>query len=506
MSVNNVIAQLKSYVESHHPMIYIDTYEDATADKIIKGAATNRTIYEWNLAGGIVNFYTKVSYDMGEEPGLASALEHFNITLENITDKEEKEYLFVLKDAHHFFHNPEVIAKLRSLIHKIKYQEYLAWVIVVSPVVVIPQEIEKFTTILELELPDREEIAEMVREFVEFQGADTSEEDIRELSLSLKGLSQHEIEMLLYLSYQQTGYISKKNKDNIHVVKEQIIRKSNIIEMVPLKDQISDIGGLDKLKNWLGRNSRIFNDLIKAQEYGIETPKGLLIMGMPGCGKSLAAKATAHLFNVPLLRLDIGKLMGKYVGESEANMRRAIKVAEAISPCVLWIDEIEKAFAGVSGGEGGGGEVTTRLFGTFLTWMQEKTTPVFVVATANNINKLPPEMMRKGRFDELFFVDFPNTEERKIIFEIHLNKRKHNSSVIDLNKLSSKTEGYCGADIEAVVKEGIVSRFLADSNQKVQMSDIENAIKDTVSLKEMLKDKIDDMEKKVKNMRIKPAT
>lgn len=201
--------------------------------------------------------------------------------------------------------------------------------------------------------------------------------------------------------------------------------------MIPLKETIDDIGGMDILKEWLKRKSKIFKNMARAETYGVDIPKGVLTAGIPGCGKSLNAKAAASLFEVPLLRLDMGRLMGKYVGESEANLRNAISLAEAISPCVLWVDELEKAFAGI-GGTGGSAEVTTRLFGNFLTWMQEKSSPAFVVATANDITRLPPELLRKGRFDELFYVGLPKEPEREKIFEIHIHKRRPQ----DLKKLN----------------------------------------------------------------------
>ena len=499
MSIEKLKEQLTSYVESNHPLIYIDTFEEATLDKIIKTISNGRKIHEWNFSAGIVNFDTKISMESGKDPNLARALENFNVDLD-----DEKEHIFVLKDASHFLRDPDVIARLRAIIQRIINTDVCAWIFIVSPVVEIPVEIEKFTTLLELALPDIDEITALVKAFVSAQGVKTAEEDIEELSLSLKGLSQHEISMLLYLSYQKYGHISKKNKNVVLAIKEQIIRKSNMMEMVPLKESLNDVGGLEKLKTWLDKKAQIFNDITAAENYGIEAPKGVMIFGMPGCGKSLSAKAAAHLFNVPLLRLDIGKLMGKYVGESEGNLRKAIKLAEAISPCVLWIDEIEKAFAGM-GGDGGGNEVTTRLFGNFLTWMQEKTTPVFVIATANNLQGLPPELMRKGRFDELFFVDFPNQSEREAIFKIHLLKRKHLQSGIQLKELAKKTEGYCGADIESVVKESIEQAFVA-KKPKVTMDDLNDVMQDMTPLREMLKDKITSMEDAVKRLKIKPAS
>ena len=232
-------------------------------------------------------------------------------------------------------------------------------------------------------------------------------------------------------------------------------------------------------------------------------PKGVLIAGVPGCGKSLCAKVTAQMFEVPLLRLDMGKIMGKYVGESEENMRKAITLAEAISPCILWIDELEKAFAGVNGT---GNEVTVRLFGTFLTWMQEKTSSTFVVATANDITKLPPELMRKGRFDEIFYVGLPNPDERKKIFEIHIKKRRRNDlASIDISSLVSKTEGYSGADVEGVVIDAVENAFVDGSNA-LTTEHIQKAIENTHSLSEIMKESLTNLSKEYENRHFKSAS
>ena len=236
----------------------------------------------------------------------------------------------------------------------------------------------------------------------------------------------------------------------------------------------------------------------------MDMPKGVLIAGVPGCGKSLCAKAAASLFEVPLLRLDVGKLMGKYLGESEANLRKAIHLAEAISPCVLWVDELEKAFAGMGGD--GGHEVTTRLFGTFLTWMQEKTSAAFVVATANDITKLPPELLRKGRFDEIFFVGLPKAEERSKIFEIHISKRrKQDLSNIKVAELVAKTDGYSGADIEGVVKDAIEYAFSEDKSA-LSTQDILLAIQNTNSLSVIMKEPLEQMTKEYERRKLKNAS
>ena len=275
--------------------------------------------------------------------------------------------------------------------------------------------------------------------------------------------------------------------------------------MIPLKDTIDDIGGLDSLKQWFIRKAKIYKNMDKAKRYGVDIPKGVLIAGVPGCGKSLNAKAAASLFEVPLLRLDMGRLMGKYVGESESNLRNAIALAEAISPCVLWIDELEKAFAGI-GGDGGGAEVTTRLFGNFLTWMQEKNSPTFVVATANDIIKLPPELLRKGRFDEIFYVGLPNESEREKIIQIHVKKRRSQDlKNIKISELVAKTKGFSGADIEGVIKDAVETAF-ADDKSSVQTEDILNAIDNTHSLSEIMRESLEKMTKEYETRKFKNAS
>ena len=326
-----------------------------------------------------------------------------------------------------------------------------------------------------------------------------------EIVVAFKGLSELEIETILALDVSSRGKVDKDTIQLIVEQKQQMIRKAGILEMIPVSEGLEDIGGLDNLKEWLEKKAVILKDMAKAKKYGVELPKGVLIAGIPGCGKSLNAKASAKLFEVPLLKLDMGRLMGKYVGESEANLRQAISLAEAISPCVLWVDELEKAFAGI-GGNGGGAEVTTRLFGQFLTWMQEKKSAVFVVATANDIMKLPPELVRKGRFDEIFYVKLPQKEERRKIFEIHIRKRRPGDlQNLDIEKLVEKTDGYSGADIEGVVKDGIESAYVK-GKPCVDTADILTAVSETHSLNEVMREDIEKLEKEYKERKFKCAS
>ena len=322
--------------------------------------------------------------------------------------------------------------------------------------------------------------------------------------MHLRGLSETEIDNILSLAVSDDGQLDASDLPMVLRQKQQMIKKSGILEMVTVKETIEDIGGLQNLKDWLRTKAQIFRDVRRAKEFGVDIPKGVLIAGMPGCGKSLTAKAAASMFAVPLLRMDMGRLMGKYVGESEANMRRALQLTEASSPCVLWIDELEKAFAGASAQ--GGSEVTTRLFGSFLTWMQEKDSLAFVVATANNISNLPPELMRKGRFDEIFYVDFPNQSEREKITSLHIGKRRRQDlAQIDIAALAKKLDGYCGADIESVVRDGIEAAFVA-GKEHVTTEDLQAAIRRTHPISETMKDAIESMAKTYKSKKFTNAS
>ncbi|QQZ28942.1 AAA family ATPase [Thiothrix subterranea] len=476
--------KLASYVDALRPIIYIHSFDFQSVDRLIESASKGFTIYEYNEADGYVDFFTKArkeSYDLGQ-------------FLQFHDDNSPKSVFIVLKDVHHHLDKPDIIARLKSQSLKTIYQANVyVTVFLVNTKLVIPPELEAMITVFDIPFPQHQEIITTIKDYA--KGVDLSLEDdvAYELAVSFRGLSNFEIRQILNLAYQETGTLEKKDKVLILNEKEQIIKKSGLLEIIQFNDSLGSIGGLEKLKEYLTAKAQIFNNLGEAKKFGIDLPKGLLIVGMPGCGKSLTAKATANLFQVPLLRLDIGKLMGKYVGESEDNLRKAIKTAEAVSPCVLWIDELEKAFAGV-GGTGGGSDITTRLFGNFLTWLQEKESSVYVLATSNDVSKLPPEFLRKGRFDELFLVELPQAEERRKIFEIHLKKRGKFTHDIDTIKLLKSTDGYSGADIEAVVKEVIEAAFVSD-DKTVTTAKILKTISETKSISVTLKDKIDDLKK-----------
>lgn len=307
------------------------------------------------------------------------------------------------------------------------------------------------------------------------------------------------------MAMSRNGNLRASDTEMILKQKKQMVKKSGLLEFIEAKEKIEDIGGLDYLKKYLNAKSQVMKEVVKAQDYAVRVPKGIFIVGMPGCGKSLCAKATAALFNAPLLKMDMGSMMGKYVGESEGRLRSAIKLAEATAPCILWIDEIEKAFTGV-GSESS--EVITRMFGYFLSWLQEKTSNVYVVATANNAENLPPELKRKGRFDEIFCVNLPTETERKAIFKVHLNKKKNkakdNKVIIpnekELSKLNNSTKGFNGADIESVVDETLESLFIDllkknSDSITITIDQLKKQAEKTISISASCKKQIEKMEK-----------
>lgn len=487
---------LASYIDALHPIIYINHFDFKVIDDVIARVGEHTKCVEFNNALGLIDFKTK-------SPLCECDLEHFlKLTMD---DGFEHETFLVLKDIHNELSNPKIIALLKKIAENNLYNDvYHATILIVSEITVIPRELENYITIFDIPLPTISEIHTLIQDFIRDLEISVEQDTINDIALSFKGLNEFQIKQILNLAYQDGGCIDQDDKLLILKEKEQFIKKSGMLEIVNFTETINDIGGLENLKKWLSRKAKVFSNLDKAIKFGVDIPKGIMIIGMPGCGKSLTAKATASLFEIPLVRLDVGRLLGKYVGESEENMRKALKLAEAISPCVLWIDEIEKAFAGV-GGDGSGNEVTTRLFGQFLTWMQEKENTVFIVATANDISRMPPEFLRKGRFDELFFVDLPNGEERRKILDIHLKKRNKWNKGIDSIALIKETQGFNGADLEAVVKDTIEMAFI-DGKTSITTEDLIQSVKDTKSISSTLKDKIAQIKATVSKIDIKPAS
>ena len=371
------------YINADFPIIYVDTLEDDKAKKIIHEICNKNQI-------GVIEWNMDEAWDFSVDPPISITKADLASTLKllvkdgNINDK-----ILIVQDAHFSLDKPENIATLKSLAQRIIDNEFTFNICIVSPLIPIPKELENYTTIMELETLDEESIKKIVLKFNDMSDTRPPEKDLLDkLVTRLKGLSQTEIHNILSLAMSEDGILTYFDLPLVLEQKQQAVKKSGILEMIHVKESMDDIGGLENLKTWLLRKAEIFKQIKKAQNFGVDTPKGVLIAGMPGCGKSLTAKAVAKAFDVPLLRLDMGRLMGKYVGESEANMRRAIKLTEASSPCVLWIDELEKAFAGVKS-DGGGSEVTMRLFGNFYGCRRKSLLPLSLPLPIKSMFYLP---------------------------------------------------------------------------------------------------------------------
>lgn len=484
-------------VNAGFPYIYIPSYEEDRFLKSIKKIIENRELikherkmYTWTQTDGLVNYYDNNKINNTTEPISA---------ISNIV-KSNENAIYILKDFHVYFggdrnSKPDyaVIRKLRDILPILKANRKT--IIFLSPKLVIPCDMEKEISVLDFELPNAEEIKKLLEELLEGLKAEnvrlTEDEKIL-LSRSALGLTMQEAENAFCRAIVNLKGMNVNAISIIHEEKNQVVKKTGVLEFVKSNLNIEDIGGLNNLKKWLIRRNNSWSE--KAKQYNLPAPKGVLITGVPGCGKSLTAKAMSAIWGLPLLKLDMGKIFGGIVGSSEENMRKAIATAEAVSPSILWVDEIEKGFSGLkSNGDSG---TSARVFGTFLTWMQEKTKPVFVIATANDISSLPPELLRKGRFDEIFFVDLPTKKEREQIFKLHIEKRIAESSinheiVVDeetCNELANLTQGYVGAEIEQIVISAMYEAFYKDRGLK--KDDIIKAIKETVPLSSTQKEQI----------------
>ncbi|MEL6470903.1 MAG: AAA family ATPase [Cyanobacteria bacterium J06623_4] len=461
--------ELSLLVRSRYPLIYIPTREEARAEAAITACAQdigNRSIYTWDYVDG----YQGNPNDAGF--GRRNPLQALEL-IEKVPAAAAA--LFVLRDFHRFLDDIAVSRKLRNLLKLLKSQPKN--IVILSAQLTIPDELSNIITVLEFPLPTAGEIRTEVERLLAATDSPLSPRDIDELVRSCQGLALERIRRVLARGIAAHGTFEPSDIDLILEEKQQTIRQTQILEFYPATEKISDIGGLESLKDWLLKRGGAFSE--RARQYGLPHPRGLMLVGIQGTGKSLTAKAIAHHWHLPLLRLDVGRLFGGLVGESESRTRQMIQLAEALAPCILWIDEIDKAFAGFDGrGDSG---TTSRVFGTFITWLAEKTSPVFVVATANNIQALPPEMLRRGRFDEIFFVGLPSQEEREAIFSVHLSRlRPHNLSSYDLSRLAYETPDFSGAEIEQAIIEAMHIGF--SQNRDFTSDDILEAVSQIIPL------------------------
>lgn len=499
MSFNRELQiSLANLFKARFPYVYIPTWEEERAVEFIESIAYDeslikhtRKVYLWSQTKGFVESVGKKAVNNTTEP----------INALDFVEKCNDDAVFIFKDLHIYFGahgrpaSYNVIRRMRDIITFLHESVKRKNVVLISPELVIPHDMQKEISVFDFPLPNVDEVIEMLDKIITENNLDDSAleyEDKEKLAKAALGLTLQEAENAFSRAIVQNHGI---NKDAIKIIfdeKNQVIKKTGILEFVKSNLNLNDIGGLENLKSWLVKRNNSW--LESAKKYNIPAPKGVLITGIPGCGKSLTAKAMSEIWQLPLLKLDMGKIFSGIVGSSEENMRRAIETAEAVAPSILWVDEIEKGLGGTE--RAGDSGTSIRILGTFLTWMQEKTEPVFVIATSNDISSLPPELLRKGRFDEIFFVDLPTESERAKIFEVHLNKRVagseagKNVNITDglLGRLSAMSEGFSGAEIEQVVISALYEAFF--HKRDLEVADLENAIKNTVPLSVTQKEQI----------------
>jgi ATP-dependent 26S proteasome regulatory subunit len=451
--------QLETLIRARYPIIYVVSPEEARVQQFVLRIAERRqkNVYEWSCTTGIVPAGTSIQLPKNRTSPTRDPLAALDHVIEQVEPA-----IFLFKDLHPFLAkgNHTVIRKLKEIALQLKNS--FKSIIIAGPLLEVPIELEKEITVLNLPLPGPMELSELldriVQEVRRFRQVQILLEDggRERLLQAARGLTLGEAENVFARILVRKERLSGDEVPDVLEEKQQIVRKNGLLEYYEAREDFSAVGGLAGLKVWLQKRALAFSP--EARDFGLSMPKGVLLLGVQGCGKSLCAKAVANLWQVPLLRFDIGRMFGSFVGSSEENIRRAIQVAESVSPAILWVDEIDKAFAGSSGSAGDGG-TSARVLGTFLTWLSEKTAPVFVVATANDISNLPPELLRKGRLDEIFFVDLPGLADRREILAIHLARRGRDPQHFPLDDLAASADGFSGAEIEEAINSALYDAF-----------------------------------------------
>lgn len=471
----------KLLLKARYSILYVSTTEEERLEYTIRSCikeSSNRSIYTWDFIDGYVG--------NPSDNGFASRnpLQALEI-VEKLTP--ENPAIIILRDFHLFLTDISIARKLKNLTRTSRNQSKT--IVIVAPEINIPDALKEFITVIEFKLPYPGEIKRELIRVQESLGFILPEISQDILVRSCQGLSLERIRKVLSKIIATYKEINIESLDLIFTEKKQIISQTKILEFCTVTETMSDVGGLKNLKDWLKKRSGALSK--KAEGYGLPCPKGLFLIGIQGTGKSLTAKVIANEWGLPLLRLDVGKLFGGIVGESESKMRQMIQLSEAIAPCVLWIDEIDKAFGGLDNkGDSG---TTSRVLATFITWLSEKTSSVFVVATANNVNVLPPEIIRKGRFDEIFFIGLPNKIERKLIFKVHLNRvRPKSCHKFDLELLSELTKNFSGAEIEETIIEAMHTGF--SENREFNLNDLVISIQNSIPLAQTSQEQISFLE------------
>ena len=485
----NFELEIETLIRARYPILYILSSEEARVQNLVLGIATKRQkkVFEWSVTTGIVPAGTSIQSQKHRNAPTKDPL----MALDQVIDQVEPA-IFIFKDFHPFLtkNNFAVVRKLKEIALHLK-NSYKT-IILIAPTLEIPTELEKEITVLSHPLPSRDELSSLLDKIIEdvkkfpqvkIELDDAGRERLLQAAL---GLTLAEAENVFAKIIVQNERLTGSHVNEVFAEKQQIIRKSGLLEYCATQETFEHVGGLAVLKDWLQKREQALT--AEARAFGLPAPKGILLLGVQGCGKSLCAKAVSGLWQLPLLRFDMGRMFGSLVGSSEENVRKAIAVAESVAPAILWVDEIDKAFAGSQGSGSTDGGTTARVFGTFLTWLSEKTAPVFVVATANDISQLPPELMRKGRLDEIFFVDLPVEEERTAIFKIHLSRRNRPPEKFDLTALVAQSNNFSGAEIEQAIISALFDAFSVQA--ELTTAHVLEALRQTVPLSKTMDEQI----------------
>lgn len=472
--------ELEHLVRARYPVIYIQSGEEERVEDAVRTIQRARSdrgqprkLLFWSITQGFTGD--------AEFTDLKDPIKALDFIL-----RYEDAGLFVLRDFHPYMKDPVVVRRLRDCYRMLQEGERPKTVLLVSPTMRVPVEMEAEVAVVDFSLPGRPEIAGLVAEFARTYGLEHDEEARERYTEAALGLTYDEAKLVIAKSL-----IRHRDFDigTILSEKKAIIRKSGLLEYYESQEEFGGVGGLPVLKEWLAKRQGAFTQ--RARDFGLPVPKGILLIGIPGCGKSLTAKAVGALWQMPLLRLDVGKLFSGLVGSSEENIRKVISTAEAVAPAVLWLDELEKGFSGVqSSGQSDAG-TTARVFGSFITWLQEKTSSVFVIATANDVSMMPPELLRKGRFDEIFFVDMPTEDERREIYRIHLKKKGRDPEGFDLDQLARESKGFSGAEVEQAVVAALYDAFFDE--EELSTDRVLRSAAEVIPLSLTMKEKIDDL-------------
>jgi hypothetical protein len=485
----NFQTEIETLIRARYPILYVITSEEMRVQEVLLDIAARRQkkVFEWTYSSGIVPAGASIQSQKGRNPATKEPLAALDLVIDQVEPA-----IFLFKDFHPFLtrNNFAVIRRLKDIALHLRNSRKT--IVLISPVMEIPAELDKEITVINFPPPAKEDLAVLL---------DTAIQDLREsqqvqieldadgrdrLLQAALGLTLGEAENVFAKIIVKNQCLSAGHVNEVFAEKQQIIRKSGLLEYYAAEEDFASVGGLGVLKDWLNKRAVAFT--AEAQAFGLPPPKGVLLLGVQGCGKSLCAKAVSRLWQLPLLRFDMGRMFGSLVGSSEENVRRAIAVAESIAPAVLWVDEIDKAFTGSQSSGVADGGTTARVFGTFLTWLSEKSAPVFVVATANDVSQLPPELLRKGRLDEIFYVDLPLDEERAEIFRIHLAKRNRNSEEFDIPALVGASQEFSGAEIEEAIISALYDAFYA--KQELATTHVFTALSQTVPLARTMAEKV----------------